>query len=361
MRNKIIFAMVGVGILAGLVSAYVYARPAKPQPPAFNPASNPYSDGIYANGIVESYQANGENVNFYPEVSGTVAKIPVAEGQSVKTGDALVVIDDTIQRALAEQQNSQADAALALYNELKAQPRKETLDVARAQVEMAIASLKNASDQLEKQAHAYKIDPRSVSKDVLDNADNAFKVAKSNLDVVTRQYQLTKAGAWSYDIENQKLQHEALLKASVASSALVGKYTLRAPSDGVVLSIHTSIGSYVSPLGAFDPYTDSMGPVVVMGSEREHLAVRAYIDEILITRLPSKTQMHATMFIRGTNVKVPLTFERIQPHVSPKIQLSNERTEKVDLRVLPIIFKFEPPAGMQIYPGELVDVYVGDK
>ncbi len=51
----------------------------------------------------------------------------------------------------------------------------------------------------------------------------------------------------------------------------------------------------------------------------------------------------------------------MQPYVSPKIQLSNQRLEKVDLRVLPVIFRFEPPAGVSIYPGELVDVYIGDK
>jgi len=65
MRNKIIFTLVGVGVLLALVSAYVYARPAKPQSPVFQPASNPYAQGIFANGIIESYQAHGENINIY--------------------------------------------------------------------------------------------------------------------------------------------------------------------------------------------------------------------------------------------------------------------------------------------------------
>ena len=58
-------------------------------------------------------------------------------------------------------------------------------------------------------------------------------------------------------------------------------------------------------------------------------------------------------------MSVPLEFVRVQPYVSPKIQLSNERSERVDLRVLPIIFRFTPPTGLKLYPGELVDVYVG--
>jgi HlyD family secretion protein len=71
--------------------------------------------------------------------------------------------------------------------------------------------------------------------------------------------------------------------------------------------------------------------------------------------------MQAKMFIRGTNISIPLEFVRVQPHVSPKIQLSNQRTERVDVRVLPIIFRFEKPADLNVYPGQLVDVYVGEK
>ena len=52
-------------------------------------------------------------------------------------GTPLVQIDDSVQRATVEQQQSQAEAAQALLDELRAQPRKENLEVARAQVEMA--------------------------------------------------------------------------------------------------------------------------------------------------------------------------------------------------------------------------------
>ncbi len=57
------------------------------------------------------------------------------------------MLDDSVQRATVEQQKSQAEAALALLKELKAQPRKENLDIAKAQVDFASASLKTAQDQ----------------------------------------------------------------------------------------------------------------------------------------------------------------------------------------------------------------------
>lgn len=361
MRNKIIFALVLLGVLGALWSAYVYAVPGKPQSPVFNPAPNPYAQGIYANGIVESYQSNGENINIYPEVPGSIVRVLVAEGQSVTQGTPLVELDDTVQRATAEQQRSQAEAAQAMLDELRAQPRKENLEVARAQVEMAQASLKSAQDQLDKQQRSYAIAPESVSKDAYDNAVNAQKVARANLEVVARQYELTKAGAWAFDVKNQQKQAEALSRAYAASNALLGKYTIKAPIDGMVLSVGATVGSYVSPQGAYDTYTQGFGPIVVMGTSKGTLAVRCYVDEILIPRLPPSNELQAQMFIRGTATKVPLEFVRVQPYVSPKIQLSNERQEKVDLRVLPIIFRFQPPPGVQVFPGELVDVYIGGK
>ena len=79
------------------------------------------------------------------------------------------------------------------------------------------------------------MDPKSISKDALDNAINAEAVAQANLEVARKQRDLTKAGAWVFDIRNQERQYNALQKSYLASTALLSKYTLRAPNDGVVL------------------------------------------------------------------------------------------------------------------------------
>jgi len=360
-RNRVVFFLSVLGIIAGLISAYVYGIQKKPLPPVFNPATNPYEKGIYVNGIIESYQSTGENINLYPEVSGRVTQILVAEGDIVNKGTPLLKIDDSVQRATAEQQKSQAEAALSLLEELRAQPRKETLEVATAQVELARANLKSAQDQLAKQLRSFELDPQSVSKDTLDNAENTVNVAKANLEVVERQYELTKAGAWSYDVQSQEKQANALSKAYTASNALLAKYTLTAPADGVILSIAAAVGGYISSQGAYETYTQGFSPVIVMGSSEEYIGIRCYIDEILIHRLPQASQMSARMFIRGTDTSIPLEFVRVQPYVSPKIELSNQRTERVDVRVLPVIFRFQRPKDIHVYPGQLVDVYIGEK
>jgi len=361
LRNRVVFILSAVGLLLALISAFIFSQTPKPQPPLFTPAANPYARGIYSNGIIESEQAQGQNINIYPEVAGPITRILVAEGQQVHKGDALLTIDDSVQRATAEQQQAQAEAAYAMWRELKAQPRPENLAVSRAQVENARATLKNARDQLTKEQRSYQMDSKSVSADAVDNAINAEHIAATNLKVTERQYQLTRAGAWIYDIENAERTYTSLQRSYQASAALLAKYTLRAPADGVVLALQSSVGSYVSQQGAYDSYTQGFGPLVVMGLPQNRLQVRAYIDEILVHELPAADRIRAEMFIRGTNEHLPLTFVRIQPYISPKIELSDERQERVDLRVLPLIFRFDNPRGLNLYPGQLVDVYVGGK
>jgi HlyD family secretion protein len=307
MRTKLFIGLAIFGILLGIGSAYFMRMQPTPQPPAFKPASNPYEKGIYANGIIESAQTSGANVNIYPEVAGTVLKIPVAEGQQVKAGDALLVLDDSVQRATAES--------------------------AKAQISVAKTSLKSLQDQYSKQKASWVLDPRSVSKDALDTAENAVHGAQANLELAQKQYQ--------------------------AANALLAKYVIRAVSDGAVLSVNTALGSYISSQGVYDTYTGGFLPVLVMGNPHNALAVRCFIDEILIQRIPDPSQMSARMFLHGTEISIPLKFVRVQPKVSPKIELSSQRTERVDVRVLPVIFSFEQPKGVSLYPGQLVDVYIG--
>ncbi|HUI51982.1 MAG TPA: biotin/lipoyl-binding protein [Terriglobales bacterium] len=360
MRNKLLFALSVLGILCGCIAAYFFSIRRPALPPAFDPPGSPYVKGIYAEGIVESAQASGANINLYPEVAGTVKEILVAEGQKVTKGTPILRLDDSIQKATVAQLESQAQAAQALLEELRAQPRKENLDVAESQVLAAEASLKTAEDERNKQQTAHDMDPGAISQDALDGAVNAEAVAAKNLEVAERQRDLTKAGAWIYDVRNQERQQNALHKAYLAANALLAKYTLVAANDGVVLSINTIVGAYASPQGAYDSYTQGALPVVTLGTPQSILHVRCYVDEILVPRLPTAEKMKAQMSVRGSSQKVSLDFVRVQPLVSPKIQLSNQRQERVDVRVLPLIFKIENAAGMNLYPGELVDVFIGE-
>lgn len=318
-----LFILAALGFLSALGSAYLSARPVAALPPAFAPAVNPYPNGIYANGIVESLQKHGANISIFPEISGPVTQVFVSEGDHVRMGDPLIAIDDSVQRQVTEQQRAQMQAAAA-------------------QVESAKASMKSLSDTYAKQKQAQAIDPQSVSRDILDTEMNALAVARANLTAAQAQY-------------------GALARALAASQALLRKYTIHAPQDGIVMALDTMTGSSVSVHGAYNPYTQGYGPVIQMGSSSREMEVRCYIDEILISRLPAPEKIVAKMYVPGSNTAIPLTYDRLQPYVSPKIELSAQRLEQVDVRVLPIVFRLTRPANLNLYPGQLVDVYIGTK
>lgn len=205
-----------------------------------------------------------------------------------------------------------------------------TLDdaVPRANLELAQANLAIARDQYAKRMAAYGIDARSISKDALDTA------------------------------KNQTAQAQAAFKAAAAELA---RYVIKAPSDGIVVSINSAVGSYVSPQGVYSIHTQGFNPLLVMTSAQDRLMVRCYVDEILIDKLPPFDLIQAEMTLRGTQIRVPLEFVRVQPYVTPKIELSNQRQERVDLRVLPVLFRFERKALPAVYPGQLVDVFISRK
>ena len=114
----------------------------------FKPVSNPFETAIYANGMIESEQPNGANINIFPQVSGPITQVLVQEGQQVKAGTLLFTIEDSLQKA---------------------------------NTELAEANLKAARDQYNKRRAAYDIDPKSVSKDVLDTAEDAVTQATAAL------------------------------------------------------------------------------------------------------------------------------------------------------------------------------------
>ena len=306
MRQKLLFAIALLGVVAGVVSAFVYGVTLPTQPP-LSVSRDPYSNGFYAEGIIQSAQSNGDDVNIFPQVAGPAVHVYVRPGAQVARGAPLLAIDDSVQRQVVAE------------------------DVAKAAA--ARATLRYQQDQLAVLLKQRALDSRSVSHLALVTAQDNVRIAREDLRVA--------------------------VEAQAADTALLREYVLRAPVAGVVLRNVATVGSYLSPQGVYDTYTQGYDPIIVMKPRSTELQVKAYLDEILVPRLPSSGAIEAQMFIRGGNgVGIPLQFVRIEPYVIPKIELSDERQEQVDTRVLPIIFRFKPAAGTPLYPGELVDVYV---
>jgi HlyD family secretion protein len=63
-------------------------------------------------------------------------------------------------------------------------------------------------------------------------------------------------------------------------------------------------------------------------------------------------------YLRGNrDIGADLTFYRIEPYVIPKKSLTGDSTERVDTRVLQVLYTFEP-GEKPIYVGQQMDVFI---
>lgn len=96
-------------------------------------------------------------------------------------------------------------------------------------------------------------------------------------------------------------------------------------------------------------------PLVVIG-DTSQLHVRVDIDEHDVPRFHAG--LGATAFLRGDGDReIALRFVRVEPYVIPKKWLTGDNTERVDTRVLQVVYAVENPAE-RIYVGQMLDVFV---
>ena len=123
---------------------------------------------------------------------------------------------------------------------------------------------------------------------------------------------------------------------------------MRAPADGTVLQVNLRPGEYA-------PASSASQALVIMGAV-EPLYARVDIDEVDVPKWRQNAPATATQ--RGAPLDVmPLTFVRKEPLVVPKRSLSGQSTERVDTRVMQVIYALGT-AGATILPGQQLDVFI---
>jgi len=69
--------------------------------------------------------------------------------------------------------------------------------------------------------------------------------------------------------------------------------------------------------------------------------------------------MAAQAYVKGDSKNaIPLQFIRIEPFVIPKTSLTGSSSERVDTRVLQVIYSLQLPKDRQLYVGQQVDVFI---
>lgn len=318
----------------------------------------PFPNSVQAEGVITNDAPAGGVVSVFPEVSGTVATMLVKEGDTVLAGQPLFSLDDTAQRATTNSLHMQAEAARITLAKMTSPPRKERVDVALAQVAQARTALKAAQDQHRRRVRAAALDDRAVSREALETAVNGMAQARAALAVSQRELDLLRAGAGKLDIANQAAQVAALRQAWASSKSLLDKYVVKAPNDGVVLTVNAPKGAYLAPAGVFDPATQYTLPAVVLAPHAAGLAVTCYVDQGKVDALPRHGPFRAIMIVRGGGARVPLEFVRAQTTLIPRVILAPKDKDHGDPRVLPVLFRVPAASKARLYPGQLVDVYI---
>jgi len=297
-----------VGILAALWAAYSVARTTprrhSTNPPAAAPVSE-FSRTVAAVGLIE---ANSENIAIGTPLAGVVDKVFVSVGQSVKSGDPLFVLD-----------TRQLRADLAV--------RRSSLAVAKSGIRVARAHLDDLQRNLDFAEGL--TDKRAISAEETTRRRSAVETARAQLEEAETQVLAAQAQVQSVETE-------------------IERSTVRAPLDAQVLQVKLHVGEYA-------PAAVTATPLIILGGSRP-LNVRVDVDEHEAWRV--KADAAATAHLRGdARLKTPLHFVRFEPYVVPKKSLTGDSTERVDTRVLQVIYRIDRQ-DLPLFVGQQMDVFI---
>jgi multidrug resistance efflux pump len=344
--GKFFLPLLAVGMLTFAVFHVVRAQQTTPKPPPpVEPARTPFGRTVAGAGIAEALT---ENIAIGSALPGVVLEVyvPVEKvGQRVKQGDPLFRVDDRQLKAQLKYQEANLAAAEAQLAKLEAQPRPEEVPSSEAKVRVAQASVALQQD-LAQRARRLRPSGAMADEDVNQRL-LTLEIARQQLSQAESDLALLKAGAWNPDKE--------IARAAVAQArAQVGqtqtdleRALVRAPVDGDVLQVNVRPGEYVG--------TPPSQALVVLGNVHQ-LHVRVDIDEHDIPRFRKGAPARATL--RGNpQLSYPLTFVRVEPYVIPKKSLTGDNTERVDTRVLQVIYALDV-TDKPIYVGQQLDVFI---
>ena len=303
-----IIAVIGVIFAAFHISGNLpdraIAQPGVQPPKATGELAN--SPRVAGAGLVEPAS---EIIDIGAALPGLVTDLRVAPGDKVVKGQPLFTVDDRAARAaLAE-----AGAAIA---------------EARAAIAEASAAQKTARQQL---ALYRKLnDPAAVSRAEVIGAEGEEAAATSRLALARARLAAAEARAASTRTEIERL-------------------IVRAPIAGEILAVNIRPGEFVATQGGGNAV-----PFIQMGAT-DPLHVRVDIDESEVARVALGAD--ATVSPRGAaDIRVKAKFVRAEPLVVPKRSLTNSAAERVDVRVMQVIYALPPNDAFKV--GQQVDAFI---
>lgn len=292
------------GIAGGIFMVRKLRQQPPPPPPVSEPNRSPYPHFVAASGIIESRR---ENVAIAAPRPGLVASVLVDVGASVTNGQPLLQLDSREARARLETARAQLTA----------------LQAARGVEAVAIADWTDQFDRI-----------RRLERDAVATEEERKR----------KGFTLDAARARLARLDAEIGAAEAQIRQAEVDLDIL---SVRAPRDGKILQLNVRAGEYAG--------LQADRPLMILGDTRT-LQIRADVDEQNAPRVVPNQP--GTAFLKGSNDQpMPLRFVRVEPFVVPKRSLTGDSAERVDTRVLQIVFEMDPPP-FPVYVGQQVDVFI---
>ncbi|MEW5745608.1 MAG: efflux RND transporter periplasmic adaptor subunit [Nitrospirota bacterium] len=314
MRKKVVAA----GILAVVVALAVFLvyRFGGRQERSFIPVS----------GNVEVTEGN---IGF--KSSGRIVALPVEEGDSVKEGDRLAVLDSAELESQAAQQRASLQETRTKLQELRAGSRPQEIEQARAAVRAAEAEMVNAKRELGRADLLYK--NGAISAQQMDRAQKAYDTAVAGYRKALESLSLAKEGPRREEIraaQDRVQQAEASLSAA---QERLKDTVLYAPIAGVVLNKNVELGETVAPGTPVYTIGDLANPWVKVYIREPDLGLvkLGQRAEITTDSYPGKVYEGVVSYIASeaefTPKNVQTQEERVKLVFGVKVRVKNEKNE----------------------------------
>lgn len=354
MLTRYLLPLIGVVAFAFAVRQMSQAQQkSPPAKPPVEPAKSPFAKQLAGSGIVEP---ETENIAIGTHLPGIVERVHVKVGDMVRPGMPLFRLDDRQLKSELAVRKASFESAQATLDKLNGTPRPEELPPLRAKVAEMEAGV---VDQVKQLARLQKLGT-AASEDELTRREAGVAIAKAQLERAKADLALTESGAWKFDklvamaavkqAQSQMDQTETELKRLAVQAPRLNWDTATDATEYKVLQVNVRPGEFVGTV---------QGQALVVLGYVGKLHVRVDIDENDIDRyrpnLPGVAQPRG-----APGVKFPIAFVRVEPYVVPKKSLTGSSVERVDTRVLQVIYRIEAP-NSALFVGQQMEVFLDAK
>lgn len=345
MRKLILPALATISFVFMTVHLVKAHREPPPQSPPVGPSRSSYTAILAGAGMVEP---KSENIQIASALPGLVTEVHVSVGDYVAAGDVLFVQDARSQRATLLVREAELAAAQAELQRLESMPRSEDLPVLAARVSKARADEKARHDMLTRTEGLFnkKIAPE---QDLIQQ-QQLYAASRADVQLAEAEEAKLKAGSWKADRAVAMASVERARQLVDQARVELERLQIKAPISGTILKVDVRPGEFVG--------TPPGQPLIVLG-DISQLHVRVDIDEQDLPRF--RPGLPGQGYVRGdARDALPLRFIRVEPYAQPKKSLTGSGNERVDTRVLQVIYAIDSTDSQTrpVYVGQQIDVYL---